>query len=188
MSDDITDEYGLELTRVPIQCPTLSTKGLILIPATIDIPDYSHWLNDPEVVKFSELRHREWTHEDCKKYIASFDQIKNCMWTINVLGANMHIGNITVHHDPYNNVSQMGMLIGEKWAWGRRYGREAWQAVLTWTKADGVRQVEAGCMNANEGMKKVMSATGMGLANTLNNHFLLNGKPEAKVTYRIAHV
>jgi hypothetical protein len=37
-------------------------------------------------------------------------------------------------------------------------------------------------------MKKVMSATGMGLANTLNNHFLLNGKPEAKVTYRIAHV
>lgn len=164
---------------------TLNTRGLILIPATVDIPDYSHWLNDPEVVKFSELRHREHTWEECQKYIASFDQDKNCMWTINVIGANMHIGNITAHHDPHNNVMQMGMLIGEKWAWGRKYGREAWGAVLTWAKdTKKVRQVEAGCMISNSGMRQVMTKTGMGHACTLNDHFVLNGKPEAKVIYR----
>ena len=179
------DEYDEGAAKPALK--SLSTKGLILIPATPDIPDYSRWLNDPEVVRFSELRHKEHTWEDCQKYIEGFDQVKNCMWTINVVGANMHIGNITIHHDPYNNVSQMGMLIGEKWAWGRRFGREAWQAVLNWTKDEKVRQVEAGCMSSNEGMKKVMLSCGMSLSNTLNGHFLLDGKPEARLTFRMAH-
>src|SRR5258705_11352892 len=145
------DEYDDSVPN-PKTIGTLSTKGLILIPATVDMPDYPHWLNDPEVVKYSELRHRSWTHEDCQKYIASFDQIKNCMWATNVVGANMHIGNITTHHDPHNNVMQMGMLIGEKWAWGRKFGREAWTAVQGWARKEKIRRLEAGYMDGNGGM------------------------------------
>jgi len=168
----------------PKRISTLSTKGLILTPATVDLPDYSQWLNDPEVVKYSELRHRTWTHEDCIKYIESFDQIKNCMWAINVIGANMHIGNITTHHDQHNNTMQMGMLIGEKWAWGRKYGREAWLAVMLWAKSEKIRQVEAGCMGSNLGMQAVFKSVSMGHAATLADHFLLNGKPEAMMMFR----
>lgn len=167
---------------------TLSTKGLILVPANPDIPDYSSWLNDPEVVRYSELRHRQWTYEDCQKYVSGFDQIKNCMWTINMIGANMHIGNITTHFDPHNNVMQVGMLIGERWAWGRRFGNEAWTAVLSWAKAEKVRQVEAGCMASNQGIRKIMTRSGMEHRCTLNNHFLLDNKPEPKTLYGATYV
>ncbi len=179
------DEYD-EGAPQPNRVGNLYTKGLMLIPATIDTPDYSHWLNDPEVVRFSELRHRlgQWTYEDCRKYIAGFDQVKNCMWTINVVGANMYIGNITTHYDPHNNVMQIGMLIGEKWAWGRRFGREAWLAVMQWAKKEGVRQLEAGCMVSNIGMRGIMKACDMGNCATMNDHFLLDGKPEPVMFFR----
>jgi len=177
---DEYDDTGPQVNKIS----SLSTKGLILIPATVDIPDYSAWLNDPEVVKFSELRHRQWSHEDCIKYIESFDQVKNCMWTINVIGANMHIGNITTHYDPHNNVMQIGMLIGEKWAWGRKYGREAWLAVLEWAKGQKVRQVEAGCMGANLGMRNVLKHAEMPHCGTIEGHFLLNGSPQSKLIFR----
>ena len=161
----------------------LMTKGLILHPAIIDMPDYSHWLNDPEVVKYSELRHRHHTHESCKEYARSFDQMNNFMWNISMVGANMHIGNITAHIDPHNNVAQMGMLIGEKWAWGRRFGQEAWKSVMTFLQELPVRKIEAGCMNANTGMMKVAERCGMEHESNVKNHFLLDGTPITKRLY-----
>ena len=119
----------------------LTTKGLSLVPITKNITDYSHWLNDPEVVKYSELRHTQHTWEECQAYIDTMDFKNNFMWAIYVLGPNMHIGNITLHLDPYNNVAQMGILIGEKWAWGRKYGREAWAAVMSWAEKSKIRRI-----------------------------------------------
>lgn len=176
------DEYD-DAGPLTSEIKPLTTKGLILIPATPDIQDYSRWLNDPEVVKFSELRHRQHTFEECQEYVRKFDQIKNCMWTINVLGANVHIGNITSHYDPNNNLMEMGMLIGEKWAWGRKYGREAWQAVLDWGASEKIRRAEAGCMISNAGMRKVMRASGMSHVGGVDAHFLRDGKPEGLVIY-----
>lgn len=177
------DEYD-EVAKPPQKIMPLTTKGLYLVPATVDVPDYSRWLNDPEVVKFSELRHREHTAESCREYIASFDQIKNCMWTINLIGADMHIGNITTHHDPHNNVIQMGMLIGEKWAWGRKYGLEAWQAVQKWAKEAGIRRAEAGYMDGNAGMHRILEKCGWSRVAIIPSHFQLTPtEVKAKVIY-----
>lgn len=165
------------------QAEVLSTKGLVLIPITPEFSDYSHWLNDPEVVKYSELRHKRHTHESCQEYVAGFDQVQNCMWTINVIGANCYIGNITSHLDPYNNVANMGMLIGEKWAWGRRFGREAWGAVMEWHSRNKTRRIEAGCMLSNTGMRKIMATCSMEHLIAIQGHFMLNGKPEAMSLY-----
>jgi len=162
----------------------LQTRGLSLVPINENIPDYSRWLNDPEIVKFSELRHRSHTPESCIEYIKSFDQIDNCMWAIYAIGPDMHIGNITIHIDPKNNVAQMGMLIGEKWAWGRKYGREAWGAVMTWAKTQKIRQVEAGCMFNNLGMRRIMVLCEMVFCTTIEGHFLLDGTIVSKTLYR----
>lgn len=161
----------------------ISTKGLILAPATPDLPDYSHWLNDPEVVRYSELRHRQHTAESCREYISSFDGNLNMMWAINVLGANMHIGNITAHIDPHNNVAQMGILIGEKWAWGRKYGFEAWGGVLSFLKEQKVFRAEAGCMQPNSGMVRLAERAGMERNAVIPSHFLLNGQRVHKMIY-----
>jgi len=177
------DEYD-EIAQQVAKCSPLSTKGLILVPASEDIADYSRWLNDPDVVKFSELRHRQHTYEDCQAYVRSFDQIKNCMWTINVIGANMHIGNITTHHDPQNDVLQMGILIGEKWAWGRKYGIEAWQAVMAWAVENKIRRIEAGCMAKNLGIRKVIERSGMELAANMPGHFKFGSGLDAKYIYK----
>lgn len=163
--------------------PVLETRGLLLVRAGLDLPDYSYWLNDQEVVKHSELRHKNHTWEECKQYISSFDGEMDHMWAMFVTGNDRHIGNITFHYDEHNKVGQIGMLIGEKWAWGRKYGREAWGAVLEWAKDAGVRRAEAGCMEINKGIRKVMESSGMAHVCTLGHHFMVDDTPINKVIY-----
>jgi [ribosomal protein S5]-alanine N-acetyltransferase len=178
------DEYDDGVVLPMKRATLLQTKGLTLVPIQESIPDYSRWLNDPEVVKYSELRHKQHSHESCLEYIRSFDQVYDCMWAIYVIGPDMHIGNITINIDRNNNVGQMGMLIGEKWAWGRKYGREAWGAVIGWATTHKVRQIEAGCMSANSGMRRVAATTEMQHGATVSQHFLLDGKVQDKMIFR----
>lgn len=134
--------------------------------------DYSAWLNDPEVVRYSELRHRTHDEASCLEYIKSFDHETNHIWAIHLHGVEgLHIGNITLHRDIPNNIAQMGILIGEKSQWNKGLGVEAWGHVMTWGLANGLRKVEAGCMSVNTGMIRVFQKTGMKFEGLRDQHF-----------------
>ncbi|MBM3993196.1 MAG: GNAT family N-acetyltransferase [Planctomycetes bacterium] len=158
----------------------LETERLRIMPfaAAFLTEKYVGWLNDPEVVRFSEQRHRRHTMESCRDYWWSFENSPHFFWAITLRdGSAAHIGNITAHVDPPNRVADVGILIGERKVWGRNYGSEAWEAVCEYLLNDaGIRKVTAGTMADNHGMLGIMRKTGMVAEGRRLRQFLLDGR------------
>ena len=141
-------------------------------------PRYVAWLNDPEVVKFSDQRFRRHTLETCREYWLSFGGSPNYFWAVELRSdGHPHIGNINAYVDPAHGVADVGILIGDKSCWGRGYGSEAWTAVVQWLiNRAGLRKVTAGTLSYNTGMLAVMRQAGMVEDGCRVRHQLVDGK------------
>lgn len=140
---------------------------------------YVSWLNDPELMRFSENRHRRHTEESCREYAASFEGTPHYFWAIvahdSALG---HIGNITAYVNPEHGLADVGILVGERQVWGRGYGTEAWMAVCDFLLREvGLRKVTAGTLSVNRGMLSIMNRTGMQQDGVRVEHYLVNNEP-----------
>lgn len=128
------------------------------------------WLNDPENVTYSEQRHIDHTQYSQYNYINSFkppNQFREIHYGTDL------VGTITAYVDPYNDIADMGILIGRKY-WGDGIGREAWQGLADVLLATGVRKLEAACMSLNRGMIKIFEKSGMHEEGRKEAHFLLD--------------
>jgi [ribosomal protein S5]-alanine N-acetyltransferase len=161
--------------------PTLLTERLVLGPYMRVTKRHVEWMNDPEVTRYSENRNRTHTLKSCEKFIATFNGSKRShIWAIRIAVTNSHIGNITCHTDEANNVTNVGILLGDKSVWGKGFGSEAWRAACDWLlDKDGgaVRKIEAGCHANNPGIVKLFQKTGMLYEGERKLHFLWNGSP-----------
>jgi RimJ/RimL family protein N-acetyltransferase len=163
----------------------IATRRLILRPLMKATPRQVAWLRDPDVVRYSEQRHKEPSLSTQLRYIGSFGG-RSRIWGIHHIDTGLHIGNITATHDEPNNVSDIGILIGEKHLWGQGYGSEAWDGVCNWLlDRDGgsVRKLEAGCMKNNEGMLKIIRKAKFVQEGERLNHFLFEGSPITAVLF-----
>lgn len=145
---------------------------------------YVHWLNDPEVVKYSEQRHRTHTLETCHRYWQAFIDTPHFFWAIVVSQPPLgHIGNMNAHIDPKNLLADIGILIGERESWRKGYGLEAWMAVCDYLfNETQIRKITAGALATNEGMLKIMQRSGMLEDGRRFRHYLLDGQ-EVDVVY-----
>jgi [ribosomal protein S5]-alanine N-acetyltransferase len=161
------------------QAPILDTPQLRIIPFSGEhlTPRYVGWLNDPEVVRYSEQRHRVHTLETCRRYFESFTGTPHYFWAVLVKDSPRgHIGNLNAHIDPENRLADVGILIGERTAWRMGYGLEAWRAVCAYLLGEaGMRKVTAGAMAANAAMLQIMRNSGMMEDGRRARHYLLNG-------------
>ena len=139
---------------------------------------YVGWLNDPEVVRFSEQRHLKHTLESCHAYWQSFSESPNYFWAVEeVEGTLGHIGNMNAYVNQKNSVADVGILIGEKKAWNKGYGLEAFSAVCRFLLQElGLRKVTAGTMALNLPMLRIMERRGMKEDGRRKRHYLFNGK------------
>ncbi len=173
------------------KAPTLETKRLTLTAfADAHLTErYVAWLNDPEVVRYSEQRHRRHTLDSCRDFVRSFADGPSHLWAIvakdRALG---HIGNINSAVDAPNRTADVAILIGDRKAWGRGLGAEAWGAVVDFLLgAGGMRKVTAGAMAANAAMVKIMRNAGMTEEGRRRGQFLLDGRPvDVVLTARFA--
>jgi RimJ/RimL family protein N-acetyltransferase len=157
--------------------PTISTARLVLRPLTRSSQRQIDWLNDREIVRYSEQRHDKHTLSSQLRFIMSFAG-RSRIWAITLLEGGEHIGNLSGTFDEPNSVCDVGILIGDRKCWGKGYGREAWNAACNWLmQQEGARKLEAGCMRANEAMVKIIRSSGFREEGERHNHFLLNGAP-----------
>lgn len=165
--------------------PTLRTARLLLMPPLMhegmNVDHFLKWLNDPEVVEYSEQRHRKHTKSSQYDYLSTFDGHNSYLWEIRLEHA--PIGSVSVYRNHPNRVANIGIMIGEKGKQGQHYACEAWEAVCNWLFKDGVRKLEAGCMASNKPMIRVLEKTGFVYEGRLHGHFLLEGRPEDAVYY-----
>jgi [ribosomal protein S5]-alanine N-acetyltransferase len=138
------------------------------------------WLNDKELMKYSEQRHQVHTPSTVRAYRACFDQDTSLLWDVYVRCTNgPHIGTLTAFVDPNNRSANMGILI----AVGRHgYGTEAWRMALTHlkTRADFI---EAGMMASNRAMAKICQKNDMIWIGTRRRQLLLNYQREDVLYY-----
>jgi [ribosomal protein S5]-alanine N-acetyltransferase len=161
----------------------LSTERLILRPLGKASARQVAWLRDPDVVRFSEQRHKNHTLSTQLRYISSFI---GRIWAIYLIKDDVHIGNLTAAHDAHNNIADVGILIGEKAYWGKGYGHEAWNAACNWLIArdgGGIRKLEAGCMKENTAMLKIIRKSRFVQEGERPHHFLLNDVPVSAMLF-----
>jgi RimJ/RimL family protein N-acetyltransferase len=165
--------------------PTISTRRLSLRPLTKSTPRQIGWLADPDVVRYSEQRHGMHNLKSQLRYVDSFAG-KSHLWGIHVVATGDHIGNLSAVHDPYNDVSDVGILIGEKNCWKLGMGLEAWSGACDWLLdplCGGIRKLEAGCMRDNVAMMKILAGSKFKFEGERLNHFLLDGRPVGMVLF-----
>lgn len=138
------------------------------------------WLNDPDIVRYSEQRFKKHTLKSQLAYAASFDWPDLFMEIRfkkpeNELEA-LPIGTVTAFVDRNNNIADLGLLIGAKTQWGKGLGTEAWVGVRDYLfKTLKIRKIEAGMMHLNMGMIGVCLKSGMKEEGRRLAHFSLDG-------------
>jgi RimJ/RimL family protein N-acetyltransferase len=139
---------------------------------------YVGWLNDPEVVRYSEQRHREHSLESCGQYFQFIQNNPHGFLAIVAKDSGTHIGNSTIVVDPNNQLADISIMIGDRKHWGKGLGSEAFCALVHHLLATGqFHKITAGTMAANTKMLKLFEKAGMTIECRRKRHYLLDGKP-----------
>ena len=137
---------------------------------------YVSWLNDVDVVRFSEQRHFKHTLNSCRSYYDAKVDGDDLFLAIET-GFGLHIGNVGVAFDRFNNVADLSILIGDKSFWGKGIGLMVWSRIIDYLFVEkNVRLVTAGTMSENHGMIRLMEKSNMLFEGQLRARFILEGK------------
>jgi RimJ/RimL family protein N-acetyltransferase len=142
-------------------------------------PEYLAWLNDPDVMRFSNQRFREHTPESARVYVRSFAGSRNLFVGLRLADSGRLIGTMTAYVAEPHATADMGLLIGDRACWGRGYGLEAWTALMSHLfAARAMRKVTAGTVRSNVGMRLIMERSGMQLEAVRSRQEIVEGVEE----------
>lgn len=145
---------------------------------------YIGWLNDPEVVRFSNQRFIIHTNKSCKNYLCSFKNTDNLFLKVIDKEKNEMIGTMTAYYLSQHKTIDVGILIGKRSVWGKGYGGDAWCVLIEWLgKQPFIRKITAGTMRPNQGMIRVIEKSGMTLEAIRPRQELLDGQPQDLLYY-----
>ena len=145
--------------------------------------DYISWLNDQDVMRFSNQRFMRHSKKTGKAFFNSIKISEGFFFLITHIESEESIGTMTVHFSKDHKRADMGILIGKKNFWNQGLGEEAWSLVMNYLlKKMFFRKVTGGTLSCNKGMIKIFKKTGMVTDGVRKNHELENNKP-----YNIIH-
>lgn len=166
--------------------PVLTGARLVIRPFTeADIDEtYIGWLNDPEVTRYSNQRFRTHDRASSLAYVRSFDGTENRFLLIERQEDRTAIGTLTVYVSQHHGTADVGIMIGERSAWGSGYGKEAWSLVVEWLLSEpSIRKVTAGALASNAGMLRLMEDARMTHEATRRAQEIVGGQPTDIVYY-----
>lgn len=124
--------------------------------------DYIAWLNDPLVTRLSNQRFVTHDRASSERYLAGFDGSANLFFSVRRRDGDHSIGTMTAYVSPHHRTADMGILIGDRSAWGGGFGQDAWNILLAWLLGvGGMRKVTAGTLAINQPMIRIAEQSGM---------------------------
>ncbi|MEQ9638109.1 MAG: GNAT family N-acetyltransferase [Devosia marina] len=166
--------------------PSLSGKLVRLRPFTSeDISGaYLGWLNDPLVTRFSNQRFRRHDRTSSLAYLASFEGTDNLFMSMRRLADDSAIGTMTAYLSRHHGTVDVGIMVGDRTAWGKGYGQDGWNVMLDWLAGlANIRKITAGTAAPNIGMQRLMERSGMTLEARRIGQEIIEGKPEDILYY-----
>jgi len=138
---------------------------------------YISWLNDPDVMCFSNQRFLNHDKESCYRYLTSFEGTENLFISVRDLSDEYSVGTMTAYISRHHCTVDVGMMIGDKSLWGSGYGKDAWNTLTNWLlERDDIRKLTAGTLKCNIGMIKIMEHAGMHHEATRKSQELVNNE------------
>jgi RimJ/RimL family protein N-acetyltransferase len=143
----------------------LETEHLILrtlAPEAGDGP-YLEWMNDADVMRFTESRFTQHTAAGLRDYVEAMNASPNSL----LMGLfykvpEEHIGNIKLGSiDPHHHRADVGIIIGRAEYWGRGLATEAIRALTEYAFGTlGLHRVSAGCYETNRASIRAFQKAG----------------------------
>ncbi len=159
----------------PLICERVSLQPVCVNDIT---NEYVEWLNNPEVVKFSNQRFVKHTLESSLQYLHSFSGTGNLYLSIKDKRSHRLIGSITAYIEPKHGTADMGLMIGNHEVWGQGFGLETWSNLMEYLlNTENLRKVTGGTLATNLGMIKIMERSGMHLEATRQKQEIVDGVP-----------
>ncbi len=145
---------------------------------------YISWLNDPEVVRYSNQRFSQHSLESCERYRRTFKGAGNHFLSVQRTDNQCKIGTVTAYINPYHRTAGLGILIGDKSVWGCGYGIDAWMTLVDWVEGvHSVRKITAGALSLNKPMIKILEKSGFHLEAVRRKQEVYRGVPEDIALY-----
>ncbi len=138
------------------------------------------WLNNPDVVRFSENRHDVHTIDSQLNYLVSMGHPHAYLeiWLDDHI-----VGSATAFVDVHNSVANIGVMVGETSVWGMGVGFAAWTLLMDYVFDRNIRKIEAGTMSANLPMLRIMQKSGMYEEGRRHGRFLVDGMYYDEIHY-----
>jgi [ribosomal protein S5]-alanine N-acetyltransferase len=148
-------------------------------------PGYVGWLGDPKVNRYLESRFATHTERSTRDFVQGcLDDPQTLFLGIRskALGSR-HVGNIKLAPiDTHHGLAEIGILIGERSAWGRGIASDAISALAEIAREQlSLRKLTAGCYASNVGSQKAFQRASFEIEGARRDHFLLDGRPEGLV-------
>ncbi len=141
--------------------------------------DYIAWLNDPQVVRFSNQRFRPHDRESCERYLATFDNSPNLFFSVRMADTGRSVGTMTAYLAPQHGTADVGIMIGDRSCWGQGLGQDAWNTLAAWLlQLKGVRKLTAGTLACNASMLHIMERCGMHVEGIRKQQEIADGRAQ----------
>lgn len=139
---------------------------------------YIGWLNDPQVVRFSNQRLRQHDRASSERYLASFHGTDNLFAAIVRKTDGALLGTMTAYVARHHGTVDVGLMVGERSAWGQGIGQDAWNTLCEWLLGPqaGLRKLTAGAARPNTAMLRIMERFGMQLEAVRREQEIIEGQ------------
>ena len=140
---------------------------------------YVGWLNDPQVVRYSNQRFAKHTVESSQRYLAGFAGTANLFLAIERLDSGAVIGTMTAYVWVPHGTVDLGIMVGDRTAWGGGFGQDAWSTLVEWFATQPqMRKITAGTLACNYAMIQLAKKAGMMHEATRERQEIVDGRPQ----------
>lgn len=120
---------------------------------------YVDWMNDLDVIRYTESRFQRHTMESTIDYVKTVSGSSD-IYFYGIYEGKEHIGNIKLQEKPQHNLGDMGIIIGDKSKWGCGYATEAIRLLTDHGFKMGLHKISAGIYADNFGSIKAFQKAG----------------------------
>lgn len=158
---------------------TLESKRLILRPLTLNhlSLEYVDWMNDIDVNRYLESG-GDYTIAKLESFLKEQEKKNILFWAIHLKKTNKHIGNIKIDPiDKGENSGEYGIMMGDKFEWGKGYAKEASLAVIKFCfEKLNLIQITLGVVEDNINALMLYKKIGFKLEKVIMNHSVYQGQ------------
>ena len=159
----------------------IESGRILLRPVTLEDvnENYLCWMNDPEVMRYTESRFQPHSLESIRDYVQSVQkEPANLFLAIIEKESGNHIGNVKIGHiNPMHHSADVGIIIGNKACWGRGYASETLELVATYAAETlQLHKLWAGIYANNLGSIQAFLRAGFVLEGRFAGHWFCEGE------------